>query len=275
MSKKDLNLIESIMSYNENGEGVINGKTIRELEAESMAQYLKNHKKTPKSAFPRAKKVRLHKRFKDKFRKNTEIIIGVIISIIFMLSFYLLKTGNQSIDYGFLGGLFGGLGTIIAILLSISFSRRSNEQTLDSAVLPYIIVKKLKEPPADYFAYEFFTADNSTFSGWRNFDFTTIKENKRTLVRNGIAYLHLKNIGLGSAKNLRIYIDNFSSIFLDKDYLLPNESMYLILNFNNPDNSIGTNLVFEYDTIRDIHHSQEFHANITRHLDRTNFTLFD
>ena len=46
------------------------------------------------------------------------------------------------------------------------------------------------------------------------------------------------------------------------------------INFNNPDDSYQTNIIFEYETIRGNRHSQRFQANITRHLDRTNFTLF-
>ncbi|HWQ96925.1 MAG TPA: hypothetical protein VN538_02350, partial [Clostridia bacterium] len=60
----------------------------------------------------------------------------------------------------------------------------------------------------------------------------------------------------------------------DKDYLQPGESMNLILNFSNPDTSQDANFVIDYKTIRNVNHSQGFHANITWHLDRTNFTLF-
>ena len=173
-----------------------------------------------------------------------------------------------------MSGLIGGLGAIVAILLSISFSKRSNEQSLDSFVLPHIIVKKVKELPNTYVAFEYFSDEEKLFTGWRQFDFNTIKDDKRTLVRNGVAYLHLKNIGLGPAKKIQIKIDNFSSLFLDKDYLQPNETMDIVLNFSNPDKSQKAGLTIEYETIRNIHHIQKFNANITWHLDRTNFTLF-
>lgn len=94
------------------------------------------------------------------------------------------------------------------------------------------------------------------------------------MVRNGVAFLHLENIGLGPAKNMKIKIDNFGMLFLDKDYLQPNEAMDIILNFRNPDRSQKAALTIEYETIRNIHHIQKFDANITWHLDRTNFTLF-
>lgn len=50
--------------------------------------------------------------------------------------------------------------------------------------------------------------------------------------------------------------------------------MRIILNFNNPNQSCQTDILFEYETIRGDKHTQRFHVNITWHLDRTNFTLF-
>lgn len=141
-------------------------------------------------------------------------------------------------------------------------------------MLPYIIVKRVKELPDTYVAFEYFSDEEKLFDGWRQFDFNKIKDDKRTLVRNGVAFLHMKNIGLGPAKKMRINIDNFNWIFLEKDYLQPNETMDIILNFNNPDKDQKTSLIIEYETIRNIHHTQKIDANITWHLDRTNFTLF-
>jgi len=274
MKKKEVEELQSKMTFNENGEGVIDGKTIRDLEAEIMKQHCDSSKVALPPLVPRRKRAVRHKQTKTKFRKNVEILVGLIVIISFIAAFCLLKTGDPIVDSSLLGGLLGGLGAIIAILLSISFSKRSNEQALDSSVLPYIIVKRLKESPSDYSAHEFFSTEDSVFSGWRPFDFNSIKENKRTLVRNGIAYLQLKNIGLGPAKDMEMYIDNFGKLYLDKDDLQPGESMNLILNFSNPDTSLDANFVIDYKTIRNVNHSQGFHANITWHLDRTNFTLF-
>ena len=101
-----------------------------------------------------------------------------------------------------------------------------------------------------------------------------ICKDKEKLTRNGIAYLRIKNVGIGPAIHLNMEIKNFSNVYLPIDYLRPNEDLRLILNFNNPDDSYQTDIIFEYETIRGNRHSQRFQANITRHLDRTNFTLF-
>jgi len=73
---------------------------------------------------------------------------------------------------------------------------------------------------------------------------------------------------------MEIKINNFGVLYLDKDYLQPNETMVIILNFNNPNTDQKADLIIEYETIRNIHHTQKISANITWHLDRTNFTLF-
>lgn len=140
------------------------------------------------------------------------------IDLCIIITYEETKDSNASL----LSGLISGLGAIIAILLSISFSERSNEQSFGSSVLPYIIVNKAGMLPDTYVAFEYFSDKEKLFS-----------------------YLRLKSIGLGPANKMGIGINNFSSLLLDKDYLQPN-----------------------------VHHVQEFDANITRHLDRTNFTLF-
>ncbi|NCB43533.1 MAG: hypothetical protein EOM59_13085 [Clostridia bacterium] len=282
MYKKEIEELQKIMTYNENGEGLINGKTIRELEAENMKKLSENQKNKAFNSISK-KRIKNHLRNRHKHREtkaaiflinNIEIIIGIGISLLFVFVYNLFKTNDESINASLLSGLIGGLGAIVAILLSISFSKRSNEQTLDSSVLPYIIVKNTKELPDTYAAFEYFSDEDKLFDGWRQFDFGTIKNDKRALVRNCVAYLHLENIGLGPAKKIKIKIENFGVLFLAKDYLQPNEDMYIILNFNNPDEDYKANLTLEYETIRNIRHAQRINANITWHLDRTNFTLF-
>jgi hypothetical protein len=280
---KEFKKMQKLMTYNDDGEGVINGKTIRELEAENMKNYSNKHKKvsfdseTNKALGKELLKIGYFE-IKEKIEKfikdNMEIFIGIGISLLFIYIYYIFSTDDKGINCSLLGGILGGLGAILSILLSIAFSKRSNEQVLDSSVLPYIIMKKRIEPAETYISFEFFYSKENDFCGWKPFDFNTIKDNKRALVRNGIAYLHLENIGLGPAKKMEIRIANFSSLFLDMDYLKPNESMDIILNFNNPNDSKNTDITIQYETIRNIKHIQKFKANITWHLDRTNFTLF-
>lgn len=280
MDKKLREKMLKLMTYNDNGEGVINGKTIREIEAENMKKYVNEHH--GKILFDTDTKKALMKELfgekKEKIKKfgknNVEIFIGIGVSFLFVFIYYFFKTDDKGGNGSLLGGMIGGLGAILSILLSIAFSRRSNELILDSSVLPYIVMKKRKEPAETYVSFEYFSDEKNEFCGWRPFDFNTIKDNKRVLVRNGIAYLHLENIGLGPAKKIKIEIDNFGSLFLNKDYLQPKESMDIILNFGNPDDSKKTDITIEYETIRNISHVQKFNANITWHLDRTNFTIF-
>ena len=165
---------------------------------------------------------------------------------------------------------------MLSVLISIAFMKKSNEKALDASVLPYLTVEKEKQPTGSAYAFEYIkdTDKKRDFSIWRTFDFNTIRDDKIKLVRNGVAYLHIKNIGIGPAIYLKMKIENFSCVFLPIDYLRPNDELYLILNFNNPDRSCKTDIIFEYETIRGERHVQRFHANITWHFDRTNFTLF-
>ncbi len=282
MEKKGAEEFQDRMTINKDGEGEIDGKTIRELEREAMAaqsEKIRNNrfgKHLEKCLVKKLTKKSKNRKYKSKQRgrNNTEIVIGLCISLLFILVFFAFRTNNGIDNATLLSGLMGGLGAIIAILLSISFSKRSNEQTLDSLVLPYLIVKKVNNQPDTFIAFEYFSDDNNLFTGWRSFDFSLIKNNKRALVRNGIAYLRIENIGLGPAKKIKIEVNGFGSLFLEKDYLQPNESMCIILNFNDPEKSQNADLTIRYDTIRNVQHMQEFSASITWHLDRTNFTLY-
>lgn len=279
MNKTEIEKLQKQMTYNENGEGLIGGKTIREHEAESMKKIAENQQSNMLYSLTKKQYRKNRYRYREKkvanfFLNNSEIIIGIGVSILFLFIYDIFKSNEESSNASLLSGLIGGVGAIVAILLSISFSKRSNEQSMDSSILPYIIIKSVKEVPTTYVAFEYFNNDETFFDGWRQFDFNTIKENKRALVRNGVAYLHLENIGLGPAKNMEIQIENFGRLYLDKDYLKPNETMDIILNFSNPDNDQSTDLIIKYKTIRNIPHIQKYNARITWHLDRTNFTLY-
>ena len=217
------------------------------------------------------------KKIKKFFGNNIEIVVGICISI-FLVGVYLaFKSLQNERNISMLGSVIGAEGAILSVLLSISFMKKSNEKTLDASVLPYLSVKKDTIPSEHAYAFEYFKIrkDKTDFDGWRKFDFDTISNDKIKLARNGIAYLHIKNIGIGPAIHLKLKIENFSNVYLPIDYLRPDEELDLILNFNNPDNSYRTDIVLRYETIRGTEHSQRFHANITWHLDRTNFTLFD
>ncbi|MBP3594531.1 MAG: hypothetical protein J6J44_08385 [Lachnospiraceae bacterium] len=275
-------VIPDNMTYNEDGEGVINGKTIRQLEYEAM-QYAVNNPQVVKLNNKELKEeLRCIRRkgFREKagrFIENyIEIVIGVCISVCLVCLYFVFRHENAEENVGLIGSIIGAEGTIISVLLTIAFSKRSNKKALGASVLPYISIEKQKEPVEGAYAFEYFRAkeEKYNFSGWKPFDFGTIQNDKIKMVRNGVAYLHIKNIGIGPAIHLRMKIENFSSVFLPIDYLRPNDEMYVILNFNNPDQSYKTDIIFEYETIRGDKHTQRFHANITWHLDRTNFTLF-
>ena len=293
MKKEEYTELLKKMTYNEDGEGVIDGKTIRELEREAMGNYYnsflaKGDLQAPKRKSKICALINrithfLHCKWKwgtekvkwilSKISDFLEIMLGIFFLVLFFLIYKHLKGTIDENDASLLGGLIAGFGAIAAILLSISFSKRSGEKSLESAVSPYFILKKLMEPPEIYEARELIPSED-TFKGWRPFDFTTIKDNKRTLVRNGIAYLRLTNIGLGPAKNIKISVENCGNLFLYKDYLQKDASMDIVLNFNNPGEDQTTNITVSCESIRNKKYEQVFPAWITWHLDRTNFTLF-
>ncbi|MBE5852224.1 MAG: hypothetical protein E7299_04630 [Lachnospiraceae bacterium] len=275
-------VIPDNMTYNEDGEGVINGKTIRQLEYEAM-QYAANN---PQVVKLNNKELReeLHRIRREGFREKAgrfvenyiEIVVGVCISVCLICLYFVFRNENAEENVGLIGSIIGAEGTIISVLLTIAFTKRSNKKALGASVLPYISIEKEKEPVEGAYAFEYFKAkeEKYDFSGWKPFDFGTIQNDKIKMVRNGMAYLRIENIGIGPAIHLKMKIENFSSVYLPIDYLRPDDEIYVILNFNNPDQSYKTDIIFEYETIRGDKHTQRFHANITWHLDRTNFTLF-
>ncbi len=276
-------VIPENMTYNEDGEGVIDGKTIRQLEYEAM-QYAANNPQSLKLSNDKELRRELRRVALEGFRKkinnfwgnNIEIIVGIGISICMVCIYFVFQNSDTEQNAGMIGSILGAEGAMISVLLTIAFTKKSNKKTLEASVLPYLTVEKEKAPVERAYAFEYIkdTDKKRNFSIWRTFDFDTIRDDKIKLVRNGIAYLHIKNIGIGPAIYLKMTIENFSTIYLPVDYLRPDEEIYLILNFNNPDDSYRTDICFEYETIRGERHTQRFHANITWHLDRTNFTLF-
>ena len=279
--------VESILTdtiHNENGESVIDTSRTCGLEYDVTKDKANNSQKNTvndtdqiRKELRQATRDNCAKKIKKFFGNNIEIVVGICISI-FLVGVYLaFKSLQNERNISMLGSVIGAEGAILSVLLSISFMKKSNEKTLDASVLPYLSVKKDTIPSEHAYAFEYFKIrkDKTDFDGWRKFDFDTISNDKIKLARNGIAYLHIKNIGIGPAIHLKLKIENFSNVYLPIDYLRPDEELDLILNFNNPDNSYRTDIVLRYETIQGTEHSQRFHANITWHLDRTNFTLFD
>ena len=279
--------VESVLTdtiHNENGESVIDTSRTGGLEYDVTKDKANNSQKNTvndtdqiRKELRQATRDNCAKKIKKFFENNIEIVVGICISI-FLVGVYLaFKSLQNERNISMLGSVIGAEGAILSVLLSISFMKKSNEKTLDASVLPYLSVKKDTIPSEHAYAFEYFKIrkDKTDFDGWRKFDFDTISNDKIKLARNGIAYLHIKNIGIGPAIHLKLKIENFSNVYLPIDYLRPDEELDLILNFNNPDNSYRTDIVLRYETIRGTEHSQRFHANITWHLDRTNFTLFD
>lgn len=279
--------VESVLTdtiQNENGESVIDTSRTGGLEYDVTKDKANNSQKNTvndtdqiRKELRQATRDNCAKKIKKFFENNIEIVVGICISI-FLVGVYLaFKSLQNERNISMLGSVIGAEGAILSVLLSISFMKKSNEKTLDASVLPYLSVKKDTIPSEHAYAFEYFKIrkDKTDFDGWRKFDFDTISNDKIKLARNGIAYLHIKNIGIGPAIHLKLKIENFSNVYLPIDYLRPDEELDLILNFNNPDNSYRTDIVLRYETIRGTEHSQRFHANITWHLDRTNFTLFD
>lgn len=271
------------MVYSEDGEGVIDGKTIRQLEYESMQNDVNN----PEFAkaidniklweeLQRIAQESSRKKVKGFIKNNIEILVGICISALLVCIYYIFRGSNTGQNISMIGSIIGAEGAMLSVLISIAFMKKSNEKALDASVLPYLTVENEKKPTESAYAFEYIkdTNEKRNFSIWRRFDFNTIFDNEVKLVRNGVAYLHIKNIGIGPALSLKMKIENFSSVFLPIDYLRADDEFYLILNFNNPDRSCQTDIIFEYETIRGERHVQRFHANITWHLDRTNFTLF-
>jgi len=280
--KEKKGVIPANMTYNEDGEGVINGKTIRQLEYEAMQyaasnpQAVKFNNKELKKELRRISRENVREKTSRFIENYIEILVGVSISICLVCLYFVFRNANAKQNIGLIGSIIGAEGTIISVLLTIAFTKRSNKKALEASVLPYILIEKEKEPVEGAYAFEYFKIRKQKwdFSGWKLFDFKTIQDDKIKMVRNGIAYLRIKNIGIGPVIHLKMKIENFSSVYLPIDYLRPDDEIYIILNFNNPDQSYKTDIIFEYETIRGDKHTQRFHANITWHLDRTNFTLF-
>lgn len=280
--KKEHVIPENVV-YNEVGEGVINGKTIRQLEYEAMQNAANNlefvktiDNKKMRKEIQRAIRDSFRKKVKEFIKNNVEIIVGICISVFLVCIYFIFKNPDTEQNISLIGSIIGAEGAMLSVLISIAFMKKSNEKALDASVLPYLTVEKEKQPTGSAYAFEYIKDIDKKrdFSIWRTFDFNTIRDDKIKLVRNGVAYLHIKNIGIGPAIYLKMKIENFSCVFLPIDYLRPNDELYLILNFNNPDRSCKTDIIFEYETIRGGRHVQRFHANITWHFDRTNFTLF-
>lgn len=203
-------------------------------------------------------------------------MVGICVSACLACIYFAFRNSNAEQNAGLIGSIIGAEGTMISVLLTIAFTKMSNKKALGASVLPYISIEKEKEPVESAYAFEYFKVKEGKydFSAWKPFDFGIMKNDKIKMVRNGIAYLHIKNIGIGPAIHLRMKIENFTEVYLPIDYLKPGDEMHIILNFNNPNQSCQTDILFEYETIRGDKHTQRFHANITWHLDRTNFTLF-
>lgn len=275
-------VIPKNMTYNEDGEGVIEGKTIRQLEYEAM-QYVASNPQSVKLNNKELGK-ELRRIGRENFRKkvgrfienNIEILVGICVSACLACIYFVFRNSNAEQNASLIGSIIGAEGTMISVLLTIAFTKRSNKKALGASVLPYISIEKEKEPVESAYAFEYFKVKEGKydFSGWKPFDFGIMQNDKIKMVRNGIAYLHIKNIGIGPAIHLRMKIENFTDVYLPIDYLKPGDEMHIILNFNNPNQSCQTDILFEYETIRGDKHTQRFHANITWHLDRTNFTLF-
>ena len=271
------------MVHKEDGEGVINEKAIRQLEYEAMQNAVNDPEfvktidnKKMRKEIQRAIRDDFRKKVKEFIKNNIEIIVGICISVLLVCIYFIFKYPDAEQNISLIGSIIGAEGAMLSVLISIAFMKKSNEKALDASVLPYLTVEKEKQPTGSAYAFEYIkdTDKKRDFSFWRTFDFNTIRDDKIKLVRNGVAYLHIKNIGIGPAIYLKMKIENFSYVFLPNDYLRPNDELYLILNFNNPDRSCKTDIIFEYETIRGERHVQRFHANITWHLNRTNFTLF-
>lgn len=270
------------MTYNEDAEE-IDGKTIRQSECETVQGMEKNfhrvniidNRKIEKD-FRRTIRNNRWTKIKIFLENNIEIVVGICISVLMVGIYFVFKSPQNDKNISLIGSIIGAEGTMVAVLLTIAFTKKSNERALDATVLPYLTIEKDNKPSENAYAFEYFktTIDKRDFSVWRKFNFDMICKDKEKLTRNGIAYLRIKNVGIGPAIHLNMEIKNFSNVYLPIDYLRPNEDLRLILNFNNPDDSYQTDIIFEYETIRGNRHSQRFQANITRHLDRTNFTLF-
>lgn len=275
-------VISKNMTYNEDGEGVIEGKTIRQLEYEAMQyaasnpQSVKFNNKELGKELRRIGRENFRKKVGSFIENNIEILVGICVSACLACIYFAFRNSNAEQNAGLIGSIIGAEGTMISVLLTIAFTKRSNKKALGASVLPYISIEKEKEPVESAYAFEYFKVKEGKydFSGWKPFDFGIMKNDKIKMVRNGIAYLHIKNIGIGPAIHLRMKIENFTEVYLPIDYLRPGDEMHIILNFNNPNQSCQTDILFEYETIRGDKHTQRFHANITWHLDRTNFTLF-
>ena len=141
------------MVYNEDGEGVINGKTIRQLEYEAM-QNAANDPEFVKTIDTKKIRKEIQKAIRDGYRKkvkefirnNIEIIVGICISVFLVCIYFILKNPDTEQNISLIGSIIGAEGAMLSVLISIAFMKKSNEKALDASVLPYLTIEKEKKP---------------------------------------------------------------------------------------------------------------------------------
>ncbi len=179
------------MVYNEDGEGVINGKTIRQLEYEAMQNAVNDPEfaktidnKKMRKEIQRAIRDGFRKKVKEFIRNNIEIIVGICISVFLVCIYFIFKNPDTEQNISLIGSIIGAEGAMLSVLISIAFMKKSNEKALDASVLPYLTVEKEKQPTGSAYAFEYIkdTDKKRDFSIWRTFDSYTIRDDKIKLV---------------------------------------------------------------------------------------------
>ncbi|MGU8470231.1 hypothetical protein ACV3P7_03120 [Clostridium perfringens] len=174
---------------------------------------------------------------KNKSYKNFSTIILIVVGLIILIAlflvfpigiFYLLSIGFEngaenswSIGVGFYGSLLGGLGTIIAFLVSSYQTNKIQKENINLIKEQFYEDKRLNIKPYLNFYSEFkinylkelklFNNENIVLN--KNRFVVTSKKNYD--LANSEFYFKLKNIGLGPAINLNIVKFSFNEIELN------------------------------------------------------------
>ena len=233
----------------------------------------------------------------------------VALLITLLLIIFSIKFINLNIvkDIGsFLGGAFAGIGTIFAILLTISFTKKSISLQNELTIQPFLQVENIKK---DSFLVK---VEDTAFYKYNNFNdnVKVIKYNKKaetwietdevnhingdTIKKLKTACFLIKNVGLSTARNINI---SFETSYIEKkDHgykknhgykltrinlgsinsefaLMAGEEIYLVLVLDNF-NDTSFKMEISCESLRGRIYIRTYRFGLTCHKDRTNITFY-
>lgn len=157
------------------------------------------------------------------------IVLSFLFIVIPLIIFILLSLGcgkdaevSWSIGVGFYGSLLGGIGTIVAFLVTSYQTKKIQDENLKLIKNQFVEDKRLNIKPYLSVSSEFRINNNKKL---KSFDEKCKKFNEKPLkvysnistIKNSEFYFKIKNLGLGTAMNINIVKFSFGKINLDLD----------------------------------------------------------